>query len=389
MTRYLKEKLLKREREGNLRQLHLFQNLIDFSSNDYLGLASSSSLASTVAHELSQYKPSMGSTGSRLLTGNSRYAQDLEDRVAAFHGFDAGLLFNCGYMANVGLLSTIAGSEDCIFFDAGVHASTHDGICLSQASAFPFRHNDIMHLENRLKNCQSKGDRFICIESIYSTDGSMAPLVDICRLAKAYEAHLIVDEAHAVGVCGNQGRGLVAEHNLCACVFAQIVTFGKAIGAHGAIVLGSHFLKQSLMNFATACIYTTALPMQSLVAINGSYNLFPGMEYERQHLKKLVQSYRDSMPNASETHIQSIPVAGNEAAKKFSREIIEAGFDVRPLLSPTVRRGKEMLRICLHAFNTESELKTLMDLTAIPAGKLHENKQKRPPQSPQRSQRKI
>lgn len=365
MTLRLKNKLLKRESQGNLRHLSVSHNLIDFSSNDYLGLARSSNLADLVAQELTQYKTplnGMGSTGSRLLTGNSVYAQDLEAKIAAFHGFETGLLFNCGYMANLGLISTIADKEDTIFFDARVHASTRAGICLSKANALPFRHNDIEHLENRLKNYMSKGDRFICIESIYSTDGSLAPLAEICQLAKEYEAYLIVDEAHAVGVCGYQGRGLVAEQNLCSHVFAQITTFGKAIGTHGAIVLGSQILKQSLINFASSYIYTTALPLHSLVAINCSYKLLAGMERERNHIQSLVRLYLDSIPNGSKTHIQSIPLEGNKAAKEFTQKIIMEGFDVRPLLSPTVQRGKEVLRICLHAFNTKKDLKTLLYL---------------------------
>lgn len=365
MTLRLRNKLLKREREGNLRKLSVIQNLIDFSSNDYLGLARSSILADSVTQELIKHKNSLngwGSTGSRLLTGNSCYAQDLENRIAAFHGFETGLLFNCGYMANLGLLSTVAGKEDCIFFDAWVHASTHDGICLSGARALPFKHNDVAHLENRLKNCMTKGARFICIESIYSTDGSMAPLLEICRIAREYEALLIVDEAHAVGVYGDQGRGLIAEQNLCSDVFAQITTFGKALGVHGAIILGSQTLKQSLINFATPYIYTTALPMHSLAAIHSSYNVFSGMEHERRHLQMLVQLYRESILSSSKTHIQSVPVEGNNAVREFARKIIEMGFDVRPLTSPTVQRRREMLRICLHAFNTKSELKALLEL---------------------------
>lgn len=364
MTRRLKSKLLKRESQGNLRHLSVSQNLIDFSSNDYLGLARSSNLADLVAQELRQSQTplnGLGSTGSRLLTGNSTYAQDLEAKIAAFHGFEAGLLFNCGYMANLGLISTIANREDTIFFDSKVHASTHDGICLSKVNAIPFRHNDTAHLENRLKNCVTKGDRFICVESIYSTDGSIAPLAEICHIAKEYQAYVIVDEAHAVGVCGYQGRGLVAEHKLCSSVFAQITTFGKAIGTHGAIVLGSQLLKQSLINFSTPYIYTTALPMHSLIAINCSYSLLACMESERNHIQSLVRLYNDSIASNSKTHIQSIPIEGNKAAKELAQKILKEGFDVRPLLSPTVQRGKEVLRICLHAFNTKTELETLLD----------------------------
>lgn len=363
MTFRLKNKLLKREKFGNLRQLQISQNLIDFSSNDYLGLAMSSSLANLVVSTKPANKLNgLGSTGSRLLTGNSYYAENLENQIATFHGFEAGLLFNCGYMANVGLLSTIADSKDCVFFDTKVHASTRDGISLSKAKAFPFRHNDTLHLENRLKNCTTKGDRFICVESIYSTDGSIAPLLEICIIAKKYQAHVIVDEAHAVGAYGFQGKGLVAEKNLCSHVFAQIITFGKALGTHGAIILGNFTLRESLINFATSYIYTTALPMHSLAAIKCSYDLFPKMENERSHLQKLIKLYRDSIPTDSKTHIQSIPIKGNQAVKEFAKKMAESGFDVRPFMSPTVKKGNEVLRICLHAFNTENELKALLKL---------------------------
>ncbi len=363
MTLHLENRLLKRTKLGNLRKLQNIQPPIDFSSNDYLGLARSPQLATPVFQECKMHLShlnGLGSTGSRLLTGNSIYAQELEEKIAKFHGYEAGLIFSCGYMANVGLLTAITNQESVIFYDAAVHASTHDGIRLSRAKAFPFRHNDLEHLENRLKSCPSQGDRFICIESIYSTDGSMAQLPEISQLAREYEAHLIVDEAHAVGACGPKGRGLVAEHNLTAHVFAQVATFGKALGTYGAIVLGNYTLKQALINFATSYIYTTALPFQTLAAIKCSYDLFPKMDQERNHLQKLIQIFRASYPSSSMCHIQSVPIEGNEAVKHAAQAIIKQGFDVRPLMSPTVQRGHEVLRVCLHAFNTDEQLAQLI-----------------------------
>lgn len=365
MTLPLENRLLKRAKFGNLRMLQVNQPSIDFSSNDYLGLVRSTKLAESFFQEWEMHLSlhnGLGSTGSRLLTGNSLYAQELEDKIAKFHGYEAGLLFGCGYMANVGLLSAITNKESAIFFDAAVHASTRDGISLSRAKAFPFGHNDLKHLENRLKAISSQGQRFICIESIYSTDGSMAPLIEISQLAKKYDAQLIVDEAHAVGVCGPKGRGLIAEHNLTDHVFAQITTFGKALGTYGAIVLGSHVLKQALINFATSYIYTTALPFQILAAIKCSYDLFPEMDLERQHLQKLTQCFRGSYSSSSMTHIQAISIEGNEAVKRVAQIISEQGYDVRPLLSPTVQRGHEVLRICLHSYNTEKELSQLLSI---------------------------
>jgi 8-amino-7-oxononanoate synthase len=363
MTSHLENRLLKRKMLGNLRQLKITDKLIDFSSNDYLGLARSSQLAQSVFQEQTMHIShlnGLGSTGSRLLTGNSNYAQSLEDKIAKFHGYEAGTLFNCGYMANVGLLSAIGSPKSVFFYDAGSHASIRDGIRLSRAKAFPFKHSNLQHLEERLKSHSHAEERFICIESIYSTDGSTAPLYEIWQLAQKYEAFLIVDEAHAVGACGPNGRGLLAEYGLTDQVFAQITTFGKALGTYGAIVLGKHTLKQALINFATPYIYTTALPLQSLIAIKCSYHLFPKLEKERLQLQNLIRIFCQSHPNSSTTHIQSIPIAGNKAAKHAANMLIDLGFDVRPLLSPTVQRGREILRICLHAFNTESELSLLL-----------------------------
>ncbi len=367
MTLYLKEKLSKQKNLGNLRQLTIRHKLIDFSSNDYLGLARSSDLAKSVSEEFERHVGllhlnGLGSTGSRLLTGNSTYAQDLEDKIAHFHHYEAGTLFNCGYMANVGLLSTVASDEDTILFDVGVHASTHDGIHLSGAKAFAFKHNDLEHLEHRLRRSSLTKNCFICVESIYSTDGSRSPLKGVSQLAEKYSAHLIVDEAHAVGVCGSSGRGCVAELNLTSKIFAQINTFGKALGTHGAIVLGNHTLKQALVNFARPYIYTTALPFYSLAAIKCSYDLLPSFETKRENLQELIQLFRKVRDDekTSESHIQSVKIAGNESVKISAEKLMQKGFDVRALTSPTVKRGREILRICLHAYNTKDELLALL-----------------------------
>jgi 8-amino-7-oxononanoate synthase len=355
------KKLAGRRKAGNLRQMQTAQNGVDFASSDYLGLARSLRLKEAIERELCLYSYQTGSTGSRLLTGNSRYAEELENQLAAFHGYEAGLLFNCGYMANAGIFSAIADGNDALFFDAGVHASTKDGIRLSSVKAFPFRHNDPVHLETRLKNCSASGKRFICIESVYSTDGSLAPLLILCDLAKKYDAHLIVDEAHAVGIFGPNGRGLAAEKNLTSKIFAQITTFGKAVGAFGAIVLGNSLLKEALINFAHSYIYTTALPFHTLAAIKCSYDLFPQLDTERSRLFGLIQHCGNRFLNA-DAPIQAFLIKGNEAVKKASQKLKEQGFDVRPLMSPAVRKGHELLRICLHSFNTDCEVNSLLEI---------------------------
>jgi 8-amino-7-oxononanoate synthase len=342
---------------GNLRTLSKASSLVDFASNDYLGLAKSTLLKGAVLEEWQGLNFNIGSTGSRLLTGNSSYAEEVENQIAQFHGYEAALLFNCGYMANVGLISGLMNEEETVFFDAQIHASVRDGICLSRVRAFPFRHNDLNHLENRLKHHRGDSKCYIYCESIYSMDGSLAPLVEICRLSKQYGAFVIVDEAHSIGVWGPQGRGLVAECNLMDQVYAQIVTFGKALGAYGAAVLGSDLLKQYLINFARSCVYTTALPFHALATIKCAYDLLPKLNQERLHIRELIRSFEGS----SQTPIQSFRVSGNEAAKSASEYLAKNGFDVRALLSPTVQKGKEILRICLHAFNTESQILQLKE----------------------------
>lgn len=364
MTTSLEKKLFERKERGNYRDLKVVDSLIDFASNDYLGLARSGELAQRTFQEWEKHGGllhGLGSTGSRLLTGNTVYAEQLEKEIAAFHGYEAGVLFSCGYMANMGLISVLANEDDLIFFDACVHASTLEGIRMSRAQAFPFRHHDLYHLEKRLKNTKAKVSRYICVESIYSTDGSQSVLQDICGLAKGYGAHVIVDEAHAVGIVGPQGRGLVAACGVTQDVFAQVTTFGKALGVHGAIVMGSRALQEGLINFARPYIYTTALPFYALAAIRSSYSMLPKLESERQRLRQLIERFRQAGLTSSVTPIQSIKIKGNRCVKEMARRLEEEGFDVRPLMSPTVRQGEEMLRICLHAFNTEDEVEALLN----------------------------
>lgn len=357
-------RLHERQAKGNFRVPHYIQGLVDFASSDYLGLARSNKLADRALLEWNNYKNNLsgfGATGSRLLTGHSSYVEKLEAQLATFHGYESATLFSCGYMANLGLLSAVAGPKDVIFYDAHLHASSHDGMRLSQAKIFPFRHNQVDHLEQRLKREQGHGKRFICVEAIYSTDGSVAPLKDFTSLANHYDALLIVDEAHAVGVCGPGGRGLSAQLQLMPMLYAQVTTFGKALGVYGAIVLGNRTLKQLLENFARSFIYTTALPLISLAAIKSSYELLPSLEDERNALRERIQQFKQFNAHASETQIQAIKICSNGAVKAASQKLAYQGYDVRALMSPTVQRGHECLRICLHAYNSKGEVDGLLE----------------------------
>ncbi|MCB1109244.1 MAG: pyridoxal phosphate-dependent aminotransferase family protein [Chlamydiia bacterium] len=334
---FLEQKLKERELGGNLRVLSLENDLVDFASNDYLGMAKRLSI-----------ECSGGMTGSRLLTGNTGAIEALEHKIATYHGKEAALIFNCGYMANIGLLSSIAAEGDTLLYDTEVHASMHDGFKLSKAACYPFRHQDLEHLEKRLK--QAQGNCFVCICSVYSMSGDSAPTEAIEQLCARYQAHLIVDEAHAVGILGEQGRGLSKK------AWAQIITFGKGVGIYGAAILGSGLLRHFLINFSRSFIYSTALPPSIYASIDKAYDLLPKMDAEREHLQ-LLASYFDS-----QSHIQIHPVAGNHQAKQLSYQLMQAGFDVRSILSPTVKKGGERLRICLHAYNTPEQVEALCAL---------------------------
>lgn len=351
-----------RQDKGALRRLSLMDKKIDFSSNDYLGFAKSERLYESVCKKEDRIKLSNGSGGSRLLTGNSKLAETLEDKLAKAHNTEAALIFNSGYDANMGLFSSIANKEDIILYDELVHASIHDGIKLSRATSFPFRHNDTHHLEQRLK--AAKGNIIVAVESIYSMDGDAAPLKEMAELCKKCGANLIIDEAHATGIFG---KGLVQELKLDDKAFARIHTFGKALGCHGAVVVGSSILRDYLVNYARSFIYTTALPLHSLLTIESAYELLGKSEEEISKLHQNIKYFRGRIKgktgwSASSSSIQCLIVPGNEQVKKLAQALQANDMDVRPIMSPTVPKGKERLRICLHSYNTFEEIDRLLQI---------------------------
>ena len=214
---------------------------VDFYSNDYLGFVTNGLLQQEIATLFPEPLPP-GSTGSRLLSGDTEHSHRIEAEIAEFHGGESALLFNSGYDANVGLLSSTPTRHDTVLYDERSHASIKDGVRLSQAKySWPFLHNNLDDLENKIK--KAAGDCYVVVESVYSMHGDFAPLIDIADLCKKYGAYLIVDEAHSTGIFGPRGEGQVTELGLEQSVFARIFTFGKALGAHGAAIVGSEKLK--------------------------------------------------------------------------------------------------------------------------------------------------
>jgi 8-amino-7-oxononanoate synthase len=358
---FLSQKLQERLQSGTLRRLKAAMDAIDFCSNDYLGLARSHAIQKVMdTHHQGEFLSS-GSTGSRLLTGNHALFEELEAIIARFHDTETALIFNSGFDANLGLLSALGSRHDIFLYDRLIHASLREGIRLSPAASHAFAHNDPAALKKSLEH--AKGRCFVVVESIYSMDGDQAPLSDFAEVCDRYGAYLIVDEAHATGVMGPRGAGLVQQLDLAARCFARVHTFGKALGTHGAAIVGSADLKAYLINFARPLIYSTALPPAALASIAASYELFPRMDGDRDRLHQLVTSFREATLRweklSSNTPIQGVVVPGNERVSRLAGALQRCGLDVRPILSPTVPEGTERLRIVLHSFNTEQELQQL------------------------------
>jgi 8-amino-7-oxononanoate synthase len=367
IQKYIRLKLNQRREENTYRSLQILSGALDFCSNDYLGFAHDPVLQKKIQLEFDNELKISGSTGSRLLSGNSAYAESLEQMIADFHQADAALLTNSGFDANYGLLSALPYKGDTIIYDELVHASIHDGLRMSKADSTRFGHNNLVELDEKLS--AAKGLKYVVVESVYSMDGDFAPLEAIARLCEKYEAGLIVDEAHATGIFGKNGAGCVQALNLQGRCLARVHTFGKALGAHGAVILGSEDLKSFLVNYCRPFIFSTALPRHTLAAIQCAYQFLPEVESRRKKLFQLAGLFEkhytsrkgfELLPGNSA--IKSILIPGNEAVKQFAERIQQHGFDVRPIVYPTVAKGAERIRICIHSFNTEQEVIKLAEL---------------------------
>jgi 8-amino-7-oxononanoate synthase len=366
----LLKRLQEREEKGNLRKLTISENRIDFLSNDYLGLARSTQLNQRITERYNSMALKLnGSTGSRLLSGNSSYAELLEQKLAKIFNASSTLLFNSGYNANLALLSSVPQKGDTVFYDELSHACIKEGVRLSFAERFSFRHNDLEDLESKLR--RAKGLKFIVVESVYSMDGDRAPLAEMVALSARHDAHLIIDEAHSTGIWGQNGAGMASRLKLEGKIFARVYTFGKAMGVHGACVCGSENLSKYLVNFGRAFIYTTALPIHSLISIEQAFEYLQENINLQEELQAKIAAFKREVAESgtkrypmieSESAIQAILVPGNEKVKRLASFLQSKGFEVRPILSPTVKEGEERLRICLHTYNSESEIKELVTL---------------------------
>lgn len=335
---------------------------IDFSSNDYLGLARSP-WERDCARILSADPPiARGSTGSRLLTGNSSELCNTEQLIARYHHAEAALLFPSCYQANIALLSCLPGRGDTILLDEYAHASLRDGARLSAARKFHFRHSDLDDLKR--KATQGRGTLFIVVESTYSMEGDSPSFSDLIHFAQTVGATLIVDEAHSVGLVGPCGNGWRdAYHGLSEEQLIRTIAFGKAFGLRGGGILCSSLILDFLINSARAFIYSTAPSPLDAVLLQSAYERVRAADPERAALQERIQEFcsLDWQTNVSRnpTQIQFVSVPGSKRCRDAASALQSSGLDVRAILSPTVPAGKERLRVNLHSFNSSQDLSRL------------------------------
>ena len=361
---FITEQLAIRKSQHALRQLEVNHNeLTDFCSNDYLGFSQNPELINSFAVQVAKKEHPIGASASRLISGHYIEHEKLEKKISSFHQSEDSLHFNSGYDANLGLFSCIPQKGDTIIYDQYAHASIRDGIRLSHAKSFSFAHNDTDALEHKLNI--ARGNIFVVVESIYSMDGDEAPLQEIAAICKKHEAMLIVDEAHSVGIYGKNGAGLCEELFIQDDCFARVMTYGKAMGTHGAAILCSHAVKQFLVNYSRPFIYTTAMDHSSLIKIDQAYDYLAWADEERAGLKKNIVLFSEKMSEGkpelipSRSPIQSLLIPGNEAVSKMAQKLRDAGFLCKAIRMPTVPKGAERIRVSLHSYNSAEEIEML------------------------------
>jgi len=340
---------------------------VDFISNDYLGFRKFQE-ESKFKEELVQVlkNEGLGSSGSRMVSGQSRAIEKLEKDCAAFFKSDAAMFFPNGYMANLALLSTVATRHDTFIYDEQCHVSLKDSMRLSPAKRYPYLHNDVEDLEKKCK--PATGKIFIITEALFSMEGDIAPLSDINEIVNKYDAHLILDKAHSTGTFGETGNGLWNSIKLQEHIFARIYTFGKALGASGAVICTNQITYNYLMNYAHPAIYSTApMPIQAWVCAHQLEKL-QSKPNEIKRLQNLINYWNQknkrnnsSISNNPNSPIQYIKATGNEHALNLAKKLQTLNYQLKPMLSPTISTGQERLRITLHAFNTEDEISSLLN----------------------------
>ena len=339
---------------------------LNLSSNDYLGIAEDRKILKNFL-KIADF--SMGSASSRLLTGSSYVYAKLECILAALYRKDKALIFNSGYHANTGIMSALLSKRDAVFCDKLNHASILDGIKLSEAKMFRYKHLDYEHLEELLQKNRNEYDTAIIVtESLFSMDGDIADLNRLVEIKKKYNAILVVDEAHAFGVYGNRGLGLAEVQGCIDEIDILIATFGKAIGSMGAFCTGHDVLINYLINKCRPLIFSTAIPE---INIAFSYyvitEVIPNLRNERQELLKTSDKLREKLfslglKTMGSSHIVPVILGENKIAVEASKELINNGYYLLPIRHPTVAQNTARVRISLRADISYGEIEEIPDL---------------------------
>ncbi|ALS24204.1 MULTISPECIES: 8-amino-7-oxononanoate synthase [Paenibacillus] len=328
------------------------RRMLNLASNDYLGLQQRSGIADAW----------MGAAASRLIVGNNPVYRRFEEEFARFKGTESCLLFSSGYMANVGVIPSLMGRHDVVFSDRLNHASIVDGIVLSRAEHVRYRHRDLDHLETLLRKADTGSKKLIVTDSVFSMDGSIAPLRELVELKDRYGAMLMVDEAHSGGLYGEQGQGLVHELGLTERVEIQMGTFSKAYGGYGAYIAGDEVLKQYLVNKARSFIYTTALPPAVIESVRLNWLQARKEEWRRKELSRKAVWFREALrqrgfdTGESESHIVPLLLGSNERTVRFSEKLQQAGIAAVAIRPPTVPEGTARIRFTLMATHRDEDL---------------------------------
>ncbi|MBW1918364.1 MAG: 8-amino-7-oxononanoate synthase [Deltaproteobacteria bacterium] len=336
------------------------RELLNLSSNDYLGLSQDERLIAAAQQAAARW--GTGSTASRLIAGNYALHAEVEAQVAAFKGTARAALFNTGYMANVGIIAALMGRGDVIFSDRLNHASIIDGIRLSGAAFYRFRHRDLNHLEELLHKTAGAKNRLIITDTVFSVDGDLAPLRELVELKDRYRVWLMVDEAHATGIWGAKGAGLAEAMGVAEGVEIHMGTFSKALGSFGAYAAGEDSLIEYLYNRARSFIYSTALPPPVLGAIQASLKIVTQEPERRQGLLSQAARFREKLQAAgfntlnSETQIIPVLAGDNRLALEFADRLRQAGIMAVAIRPPTVPPGGARIRFSLAASHAPEAL---------------------------------
>ncbi len=358
------QKIQQRQKEGMLRELQFRKDsLIDFCSNDYLGIASSKDFNIYLTDRISSAGFCVsGATGSRLLSGNYNIIEQLEARISKKFNSECALVFSSGYQANIALLSCVALKGDLIFYDESCHASLKDGIRLSLARKVPYKHNNLTDLKQKLSR-HKYNNSFIVTETVFSMDGDTPDIETLYDIASFYNCNLITDEAHSAGIYGDNANGLTSHSGK---TYARTITFGKAYGTQGGAILCSGITKKFIINFSRPFIYTTAPSPLLCISVDAAFDFEEKNQYLKHKLlenikywKNFAEKYKELNISSTNSAIQKIIIPGNENVKKIANLLQQNGYFILPVLYPTVQKNTERLRIVIHSFNCKKDIEHL------------------------------